>query len=378
MVRVGDAMTTSGAFSSAEAFALCCAAVVTLVICLRAFPIGLKLSVLSYPDECRKLHQGATPQLGGLAILAGLLVWVAVVLLANVAADRHLLFAIGLSAVGVGAVGFADDQTGLTPGARVVMLIAFLAMAFLVDHDFASMRLNWGSFEPTHIPIWAYVPLMALTAGGVVNAVNMADGQDGVAGGMFVTWSGCLMLVTTGTAAAIAGVICVLSLVFLVFNLRGKIFLGDCGSYGITFVLGLLVTLAHARGQLTLETVIVWFFIPVADCLRLLISRPLRGRSPFLADRDHFHHRLEDKMGKQQGLVCYLAAVTISCLVAALEPRFALVCLCVLSAFYFSFARLTDANIPAQAEEISPVKAADNVVSLPTEKLGKPRHKGTA
>ena len=136
------------------------------------------------------------------------------------------------------------------------------------------------------------------------------------------------------------------------------------------------MTLAHARGQVSLETVVVWFFIPVADCLRLLISRPLRGRSPFLADRDHFHHRLEDKMGKQQGLACYLAAVSLSSVVAALEPRFALVCLSMLSAFYFSFAWLTDANVPAKEEPEAEVATGDNVIALKAGTLADRRRKG--
>jgi UDP-GlcNAc:undecaprenyl-phosphate GlcNAc-1-phosphate transferase len=159
--------------------------------------------------------------------------------------------------------------------------------------------------------------------------------------------------------------------VFLFFNLRGKLFLGDCGSYGVTFALGLLVALAHARGEVPLETVIVWFFIPVADCLRLLISRPLRGMSPFESDRDHFHHRLEDKLGKNQGLATYAATVAVSSLVATLDPRFALVCLCVLSAFYFSFAWLTDANTVAVSKPESGqdgvVAPASNVVTISGE-----------
>jgi UDP-GlcNAc:undecaprenyl-phosphate/decaprenyl-phosphate GlcNAc-1-phosphate transferase len=352
------------------------AAATTLGICLNARAIATRLGIMAEPDDYRKLHVRSTPQVGGLAILCGLVVWLAAMLLTHDAADRNLLYAIGISAVGVGVVGFADDQRGLTPGARILLLLVFVGAAFVLDRDLVSFKLNWGSFEPTSIPLWAYVPLMALTAGGVVNAVNMADGQDGVAGGMFVAWSGCLTLVSSGTSQAIAGVIFLLSLIFLLFNLRGKLFLGDCGSYGVTFVLGLLVTLAHARGQVSLETVVIWFFIPVADCLRLLISRPMRGRSPFLADRDHFHHRLEDKMGKRQGLVCYLAAVSLSSLVAALEPRFALVCLSILSAFYFSFAQLTDANIPATAEPEVKTPSGDNVIELKADKLTK--RKGAA
>jgi len=198
---------------------------------------------------------------------------------------------------------------------------------------------------------------------------------------MYVIWSGCLLFVTGGTSEAIAAVLLALSLVFLFFNLRGKLFLGDCGSYGVTFVIGLLVTLAHARAQVSLETVIVWFFIPVADCIRLLISRPLRGASPFMGDRDHFHHRLEDKLGKSQGLATYAFAVGASSLIATLEPRFALVCLCALSAFYFSFAWLSDATTVSESlpesETDEAGETADNVVSLAGDGKGERRRQGT-
>lgn len=352
------------------------AATVTLAICLNAFAIGTRLSVLAHPDHERKFHKMATPQVGGIAILAGLVVWIGGTLLTDGSADRSLLYALGVSAVGVGVVGFADDQTGLSPIARIIMVLVFLGAAFTIDRGLASMRLYWGSFEPSAISLWAYVPLMAFTAGGVVNAVNMADGQDGIVGSMFVVWTGCLWYVTGGTSSAAAAVLCITSAVFLVFNLRRKLFLGDCGSYGVSFVIGLMVALAHARGQVTLETAIVWFFIPVTDCLRLLISRPVRGRSPFLADHDHFHHRLEDKMGKQQGLIVYAGAVAVSSLVATLEPRFALVSLCVLSAFYFSFAGLTDTNpVPKQKAETIPAPV-DNVVSLSSDAIASHKRKG--
>jgi UDP-GlcNAc:undecaprenyl-phosphate GlcNAc-1-phosphate transferase len=131
-------------------------------------------------------------------------------------------------------------------------------------------------------------------------------------------------------------VLFVLSSVVLCFNLMGKLFLGDAGTYGVTFAFGLLATAIHARGYASLETIIVWFFIPVADCLRLMITRALKGASPMHGDRDHFHHRLNDKFGRDYGLAVYWAAVAIPSAIATLEPKFALVALVCLTAFYFS------------------------------------------
>jgi UDP-GlcNAc:undecaprenyl-phosphate GlcNAc-1-phosphate transferase len=158
------------------------------------------------------------------------------------------------------------------------------------------------------------------------------------------------MLITTGAVHAIALSLMALSLVVLGFNLAGKLFLGDCGTYGVSFIFGLLATAVHAQGTVPLEVVVVWFFIPVADCIRLVLTRAWRRTSPFVGDRDHFHHRLEDKMGQHGGLACYLGAGAVSSIVASLEPRFALVCLILLTSFYFSFAFLTDSAHAAAAD----------------------------
>ncbi len=369
-------------FPVTSEYLLLVAVAVTLVVCLNANAIGTRLGVMDHPDRHRKWHERPTPQVGGMAILLGLTAWLATRYYHGGLAGRPLLTAMLLCGAGVGLVGFEDDQHETSPLSRILLLLVFVGLAFAIDPQFIARTLNWGSFEPTPIPLWAYLILMGVTVVGFVNAINMADGQNGVAGSMLVVWSGCLMIVSSGLSNAIAGVLFATSLVFLGFNLRGKTFLGDCGSYGVTFALGLLVTLAHARGEVSLETVIVWFFIPVVDCLRLLISRPLRGKSPFESDRDHFHHRLEDKLGKHKGLATYAGVVAVTSLAATLDPRFALVCLCVLSAFYFSFAWLTDATIVAAAQPESgqgdAVDAASNVVTISTEGKGeRKRHEAT-
>jgi len=323
------------------------AILVTLAVSLYARPIGELFGVMAHPDGKRKTHRLATPQVGGLAILSGLGVWLAGALLTPALAGEPLLLAVLLAGGGLGLIGFIDDKHEVPPALRMLMLLVFLGVAFGLDPQLISPTLNWHSFEAVHIPVWVYLPLMGLTCIGLVNSVNMADGQNGLVGSMFVVWSACLMILTTGTPALLAGILCALSLIFLVFNLRGKMFLGDCGSYGVTFAIGLLVTLAHAKGQAPLETVIVWFFIPVMDCLRVMITRPMQGRRLFEGGRDHFHHRLIDSMGMRLSAFAYIAAVASSSLFVTLVPRFTLVCLCVLCSFYFSFARFSEGAVSA-------------------------------
>ncbi len=349
------------AFSSLLLFVSVLTAV---LVCLNARPIGTWLGVMANPDAFRKRHHAPTPQVGGIAILLALSVWLAGMLWSGAPLERPLLMALLACALGVGLVGFADDQRESTPLSRMLSLVIFLGIAFAMEPDFIAKMLNWGSFAPTRVSLIAYCLLMVLTSVGLVNAVNMADGQNGVVGSMFAVWSGCLVLVSTGTSQMAALVLFFASLVFLAFNLRGKLFLGDCGTYGVTFVIGLLVALAHARGEVSLETVIVWFFVPVVDCLRLLITRPMRGRSPFEGDRDHIHHRLEDEMGKTKGFLTYAGEVASTSLLSTLEPKFALVSLTLVSAFYFSYARLTDGKAVAATSPEEIQTAPNNVVAI--------------
>jgi UDP-GlcNAc:undecaprenyl-phosphate GlcNAc-1-phosphate transferase len=334
--------------------------IVTVIICLNADAVGARIGVMALPDEGRKRHAHPTPQVGGVAVMLGFTVW-GVLRLLFVPTLDPLLMTVLLTASSLAVVGFVDDQRNVSPILRMLLLFVFLGVAFALDPALIATKLNWFSFESVAVPIWVYVPLMGLTAIGLVNSVNMADGQNGLVGSMFVSWTLCLMLVSTGEAATIASMLFALSLVFLIFNLRGKMFLGDCGSYGITFAIGLLCVMAHAQGQVSLETIIAWFFIPVMDCVRLLVTRPMQGRSPFDGGRDHFHHRLIDSLGMRPSAAVYIGAVVSSSLIATLYPRFALVVLCVLSAFYFSFARLSE-SLPALG--VPRVPADEKIVSI--------------
>ncbi len=311
---------------------------VAILICVKARSFGERLKVMAYPDGVRKRHKNAVPQIGGVAILSALSVWLLGAIALGDGTSKVFLIAMLLCMAGVGLIGFTDDQHNTSPLSRILFMTVFLCVAAVFEPGLITRHLHWASFENGDIPIWLYCALAGTAVIGLVNAVNMADGQDGIVGSMFVIWAGCLLLVTQGPQQEMAALVLGSSLIFLAFNLGGRLFLGDCGAYGVTFVFAMLAIGAHAQGHVSIETIVVWFFIPVIDCLRLLISRPLRGRSPFDGDCDHFHHRLEDKLGKQFGLLAYAGMVGFSSLAATLYPTFALQCLVILSAFYFSFA----------------------------------------
>jgi len=137
-----------------------------------------------------------------------------------------------------------------------------------------------------------------------MNAINMADGLDGLAGGFAL--AACINF---GAAAMLAGhagefaAICIAAgatLGFLLFNARSPwrsraaVFMGDGGSLLLGLLLGwFAVRLAMAERAALAPITAVWILaLPIGDTVTLLVRRALRGRSPFRADRQHLHHIL--------------------------------------------------------------------------------------
>jgi len=324
---------------------------VSILILVNARQIGDALQIMDHPDAVRKRHPQVTPLVGGLAVMVPLVLWAGVALIRNVVPDVKLVEAILLCGAGATLLGYTDDQRGTSPSSRLLSLFLLSAIALVVDPDLLPTQINWGSFAPFVFPQWFAYMFIAVAMAGYVNAVNMSDGQNGVATGMFAIWAACLMLVTGGDTASIAEVLFETVCVTFLFNMAGRVFIGDSGSYGIAFVFGILAIKAHNSWGVSAETIVVWFFIPVMDCIRLMVARLLHGRAPSNADRNHFHHRLEDRIGKTAGLCTYLGVVGASSLIASARPHLALVCTVVLAAFYFSFAWLTETEPKTNAVE---------------------------
>ncbi|MEI9889042.1 MAG: MraY family glycosyltransferase [Rhizomicrobium sp.] len=337
------------------------ALIVSLLILINARTIGEKLGVMDHPDAVRKKHTQITPLVGGLAIMVPVVLWAAASMLWIGSLDHRLLQAVLLCGGGATLVGYADDQSSTSPSSRLLSLFLLSAIALVIDPALMPTQLGWENFAPTAIPPWFAYVLVALGMAGYVNAVNMADGQNGIVTGMFAIWAACLMIVTDGggSTAGIAMVVFETVVVTFLFNMAGRVFLGDSGSYGVAFVYGILAISAHNQGRASVETIIVWFFVPVMDCLRLIVTRALQGQAPSDADRNHFHHRLQDRVGKTAGLCTYLGVVGASSLTASLVPHLSLVCMVILAAFYFSFAWLTQVDEQAVEEQESAERAAD-------------------
>ena len=336
----------------------------TVAICVFARPIGERLGVVDHPDSPRKIHPDPTPLVGGIAIMVPIAVWAVIRLFwGNEGAWGGLDLAILLCGGGVAVLGFMDDQRMISPTGRLILLAIFAVVALKLDPQLFVSRVHTFTWGWLPMSAGLSLSLVVLALVGFSSAVNMVDGVNGLVLSLICVWSLCLTL-RGGTGVEAAELLAAASFVTLLFNAKGRLFLGDCGAFAVTFTLGLITIAIHNEGRLPLETVVVWFVLPVADCLRLIPVRLMVGRSPFRPDRLHFHHLLSGRVGEKAAILSYVGLVAITSLVATLRPGFWVLCISLDAIFYIGFL-LADALAPvAMTGELPQVDAA-NVVMLP-------------
>ncbi|HEY3779151.1 MAG TPA: MraY family glycosyltransferase [Rhizomicrobium sp.] len=336
--------------------------VITVAICLFARPIGDWLGVIDHPDSARKTHPGPTPMVGGIAVVVPLVAWAAAEAIWGRGPETGFHLAILLCGGGVAVLGFMDDQQGISAGGRLLLLAIFSVVALRLDPMLAVDRVHlagwgWRATPPLLLP-----SLTVFALAGFSSAVNMTDGLNGLVLAFVCIWSMCLAFLGGPEVSAAASVIGGASVVTLLFNLRGRLFLGDCGAFGLAFVVGLLAVRCHNGGHLLLETALVWFYLPVLDCLRLIALRLRRGRSPFKPDREHFHHRLAARLGERWAIAVYAGVVGGSSLLATVAPQLASFGLALASTVFCGF--LLADSLASRASARSAELTGSNVFAL--------------
>ena len=294
----------------------------TFLICLMADRIGALLGVLDAPDGGRKLHARATPLVGGFAVVVPVIcvsLWLALT-------TPYLpLFAILAIVAGAFlAIGFVDDRMHLRPMIRLLLAaaICYAVLATVPALGVTFMKFSFWT-EALFLDGWAaFFSILCLV--GLKNAVNMADGKNGLVPGLCLIWTLAITMYAPDHLRPLLAVLAVALVIVLVFNLAGRLFLGDSGCYALSIMIGLLAIHSHHVNFVVLpaDVVALWFLIPVVDCLRLTVMRVVAGQSPFRPDRNHLHHYLSAVMPWRWGLLVYLALVAGPAVLAYLKPEF--------------------------------------------------------
>ena len=296
------------------------AAAVTAALTPLVGRVSRRFGLLDEPRE-RGLSERLTPLLGGVAILAGVLV-AALVFIPIDSTYRAIL----AGAVVITVVGAIDDVVDLQPGLKLVGQAAAVALP-------VSAGVTVNNFT---LPFVHRVDLAGLgaplTLAGIVliiNVVNFSDGVDGLAAGVCAIAATSFAIIAFDLGKANAGVLAAAiagaALGFLVHNFHpASVFMGDCGSNLLGYLLGTVIVEGSLKTNALIALVgpLVVLAVPFLDTGFVLAKRVKYRRPVYRADRWHFHHRMANIGFSQRQTVLYLYAWMLAMAGLAVALRF--------------------------------------------------------
>ena len=266
----------------------------SLLICMALIPVlstsASRLRFIDVPRE-RHVHHEPIAKVGGIAFAVAtfiaVLVW---------APKESFILSCLFSGAVIMFFGIWDDRGDLHYGVKFGGQVLATAVAMGV----VGVRLSSVPFvDDAVLPSWLALPLTLIIIVAVTNAVNLSDGLDGLAGGLsLISFTGLAYLAyQVDEQLLVLLIVSVLGgvLGFLRFNTYpARVFMGDAGSQFLGHymaVVALLLTGAHHAVYSPLLALFIWG-VPLLDTIGVMGQRLSEGRSPFVGDRNHIHHKL--------------------------------------------------------------------------------------
>jgi UDP-GlcNAc:undecaprenyl-phosphate/decaprenyl-phosphate GlcNAc-1-phosphate transferase len=276
---------------------------------------------VSAPLSERHLHEAPLPRLGGVAIFIAFVLSLAVAVVVasfrphlSFGSSLRILTTILVPACLIFLLGLYDDIRSIGPSAKFAVQAVAATMLWLGGFRILNLPVLFGY---RHLPWFVGLVLTIIWVLGITNAFNLIDGLDGLAAGsalfstlvVFVValWShsSLVALMTLALTGAIVG--------FLRFNFNpATIFLGDCGSLFIGFLLSALALEGAQKAPTVIAVAIpvVSFGLPILETSLSVLRRLISGRPVFTADREHIHHKLLQLGLSHREVVVVLYAVS--------------------------------------------------------------------
>lgn len=278
---------------------------VTALIHPRIVRFAKRRNIVDNPNA-RKLQRTPIPVMGGLAVFFGLVSGLCV---SGVFINVNNLLPIIVAMSVMLCVGVVDDVSELSPKLRfLIEIVVVVALIFTTDISLNNLQGLWGYYD---LPMWLSVPLTVFAVVGMINAINLIDGVDGLSSGFCMIASlafGVFFLQVGNMAMVLLTAITLGALMPFffhnVFGAKSKMFIGDGGSLMMGVVMSSYVVsvismkneaIAVApKGLGLVAFTMAVMAVPVFDTLRVMIMRILRHTSPFHADKTHLHHLFID------------------------------------------------------------------------------------
>ena len=275
----------------------------TLTLCfyLNIKKLAKFINIYDEPDSIRKLHKNRIPKIGGVINL-----FIIIIFLILLKSPIVLLFYIFFFTL----IGIMDDKFSISPNFRLFILSLVILIATYSTNDLIIDKIYFSSINKSLSLKFFAIPFSIVCILLLANSLNMIDGINGLCSIyklavfliilLYFFYSIKLNLTKSTNLYELYFLIKIITFyifvitIFIFFNIKNKIFLGESGVYLSSSILSyVLIRGYYISGILNPEKILIILLLPGIDMFRVFCERILNKKNPFLGDRNHLHHLLQ-------------------------------------------------------------------------------------
>lgn len=249
-------------------------------------------NIFDYPDGLRKRHKNPTPLIGGLIFIFNLFIFYL----------YEYYFSFNLSFFNIKIeiiyflitsflfflIGYIDDRFQLNPNLKLLTFTILILILIIFDKELIIQDVIFTfdmNFSFSYFGYFFTILCFLL----FINAFNMLDGINGQAGGYSIFISIAFIFNAINTIFFI--LLIIITTIFLIYNFKNKMFLGDSGTLLIGFIFSYFFVKSYNIGNnIYPDEIVLIMLIPGYELLRLAIQRIIKKKHPFRPDENHIHH----------------------------------------------------------------------------------------
>lgn len=289
---------------------------ITILIANLIFFINYKkissyYNLYDFPDNIRKKHKNPTPLLGGILILINVAIYVFYELFIfsnlNFFTNNFDALIFFFFCIMFYLIGYFDDKYQIKPNLKLLLYIFLIIILMILDKDLIVRNIDF-TFNKFIFNFYNYSHFFTILCFLLfINSFNMLDGINGQASSycLFVLLS--LIFLKVNSILFLSLIIPLI--IFIFYNFKEKMFLGDSGTILLSFILGYFFIKSYNVGiPIYSDEIFLIMMIPGFELLRLAVQRLYKKKHPFSPDNNHVHHLL---ISKTNFLTSYLIIQTL-------------------------------------------------------------------
>ncbi len=289
--------------------------ILNITIIYNAYPLANFFKIIDFPNNKKKIHSKPTPLLGGLIFFINIFLFFLFEIFVHfnsITSSNFFwelrfisfkqLFTFLFVNLSIYIISFYDDVYDVSPLKKTLLFLVFLYILLLSNPNIPISNIQFYNFENkiSFNNFSMFLTLFCFLA--FMNASNMFDGLNLQSSILYSSF--LLIFYFKGIDHKFLLVFSISLIFFSYMNLREKIFLGNNGSYFLSFLVATIIINDHNWNKnYYVEEIFLYMMLPGIDMIRLSIIRFLNNRSPFEGDNNHIHHILMRKFNYRKTMI---------------------------------------------------------------------------